>query len=315
MTKEAENRVSAPGRIILFGEHAFEFGEPAVAIAVDMRARCSAQVSGRFMVDEEELDQKKHAYVRSALLNGWTDMDTPVAVSTESDIPPELGLGGLAAGTVACLGSISMLHDHIIFEHIALNAFQAHCEVEKESIPLDTSISTHGGGIMLGVTQADNCLWTFRNQNRIWYAHDVELPEMELVLGYSGTPSPANEMKSKIARFRQRNSFARDIIRDMGKVTREGHSALVEGNLTEVGRLMNANHRLLTNLGVSNPALEKLVQAASRHSHGAKLTGYGGGGCIIALARDADKVAEAIENAGGKAIHLKIATDGLRLED
>ncbi|MFO7618314.1 MAG: mevalonate kinase [Thermoplasmata archaeon] len=315
MSKEFETRASAPGRVILFGEHALEFGEPAVAVAVESRASCSVRISGKFMVNDEELDPKKHAYIRGAVLNGWTDMDTPIAVSTESDIPPELGLGSMGASTVACLGAISMLHNHIIFEHVARNAFHSQCEVKSNCIPLDTSLSTHGGGMMLSEKIAENCLWSFSNGSRTWYAHDIELPEMVLVLGYSGVPSPAIEMANKVLRFQQRNSFARDIIKDIGKVAREGHAALASGNIAEVGRQMSRNHRLLANLGVSNPELERLVQAASRYSHGAKITGPGGGGCIVALARDAEKVSSAIESAGGKAFRLKVTREGVRPED
>ena len=315
MARDTAARASAPGSVILFGEHALEFGEPAVALAVDIRASCGARVSDRFTVNDEELDQKRHAYIRGAVLNGWSDMDTPIAVTPETDIPPELGLGGQGAGTVACLGAISMLHNHIIFEYAAKNAFHTHCEVDGRCVPLDTATSTHGGGVMLDTGAGENQLWAFKDRNRTWHAHDIELPEMELVLGYTGTPSPAREMRNKISRFHQRNSFARDIIKDIGATAREGHAALLDGDLEGIGRSMTGNHRLLVNLGVGTPALEKLVRAASRHSYGAKITGPGGGGCIIALARDAERVSEAIESSGGKAFGLTIASEGLRPED
>ena len=111
--------VSAPGNFILFGEHAVVFGEPAVALAVDMRTTCIAQISGKFSVNDEDLDPNKHPLVRGALLHGWTDMDTPIAFAIGSDIPAGTGIGISAAKSVSCLGAITMLHDHMIFEEVA----------------------------------------------------------------------------------------------------------------------------------------------------------------------------------------------------
>ncbi len=315
MSKDAVTQASAPGRIILFGEHGVDHGGPAIALAVDIRARCNVQVSPKFTVNGEDLDTRRHSHLRGAILNGWSDMDTPLAITTETDIPPELGMGGLAAGTVACLGAISMLNDHIIFEHVARNAFLAHCEVEADCSPLDSSVSTHGGCIMADRRASGGNIWSFKANKNTWHIREIETPEMELVLGYSGTPSPTLEMRNKVLRFIQRNSFARDIISDIHRIVDDGRSALASGDLAEIGRAMNDNHRLLVNLGVSTPALESMVKAAARHSHGVKITGTGGGGCIVALAREPEKVVSAIESAGGEAFRLTISREGLRPDD
>jgi mevalonate kinase len=315
MENELASVVSAPGRFCLFGEHALNFGHPAIALAVDFRVKCSAQLSPKFMVNNEPLEPGKHPHARAAVIHGWTDMDKPIALSIESGIPPGLGLGGNAATTVACLGAISMLHDHLIFEHVAINSFGAVSEAGDVSNPLDTSISTHGGAVMLDSRVSGKTIWVIKKGDKTWYVNEVHLPEMSLVLGYTGVPSPEAEMIAKINRFYERNSFARDIINDIGKIPREGLAALENNDLVKVGELMNRNHRLLLNLGVGNPALEKLIQAASRHSYGAKITGVGGGGCIVALAREPEKAMKAIEGAGGKAYLLPLATDGVRPED
>jgi mevalonate kinase len=315
MPTDTVTQASAPGRIILFGEHGIEHGSPAIALAVDFRARCNVQVSPKFTVNGEDLDSRRHSHLRGAILNGWSDMDTPLAITTDTDIPPELGLGGLAAGMVACLGAISMLHDHIIFEHVARNAFLAHSEVEAGCTPLDSAVSTHGGCVMVSPRTGNDDIWSFNAKNNSWHVSEVRVPEMELVLGYSGMPSPTMEMRNKVLRFSQRNSFARDIISDIGGIVDEGRSALASGDLAEIGRAMNSNHRLLVNLGVSTPIIESMVKAAARNSHGVKITGTGGGGCIVALAREPEKVVSAIESAGGKAFRLAISGDGLRPDD
>ena len=189
MDNEMTRVVSAPGRFLLFGEHGLHYGYPAIAIAVDFRVRCSAQLSTRFMVNNEPLEPGKHPHARAAVIHGWTDMDKPISLSIDSAIPPHLGLGGNAATTVACLGAISMMHDHLIFEQVAVNSFDAITEVGDPCNPIDTSTSTHGGAVMLDSRKGDKTLWTIRKGERAWFVNDVHLPEMHFVLGYSGIPS------------------------------------------------------------------------------------------------------------------------------
>ena len=315
MDTDSTTQVSAPGRFILFGEHAINFGQPAIALAVDYRMRCTAKLSTKFTVNGEAMEAGKHPHARAAVIHGWTDMDKPLALSLTSEIPEGLGLGDDAATTVACLGALSMVHDHIIFEHIAKNSFEATCEATEGAIPLDTSISTHGGALMLDTKPGNNTLWTFKKKDETWYVEDLDISGMNFILGYSGAPSPETEMAVKIRRFREKNSFARDIIKDMGKICREAYTALEKKDIEKVGELMNKNHRSLVNIGIGNPALEKLINAASRHSYGVKITGAGGGGCIVALAKESESVITAIENAGGKAFQLSLAKEGLKPDD
>jgi len=93
--------------------------------------------------------------------------------------------------------------------------------------------------------------------------------------------------------------------------------ALEKGDLTSLGRLMNINHGLLSSVGVSNIALERLVYAARRAgAFGSKLTGGGGGGCMIALASPENlrRVSEAIEYEGGVSIKAEKSNEGVRIE-
>ena len=90
--------------------------------------------------------------------------------------------------------------------------------------------------------------------------------------------------------------------------------ALLAGDAEAVGHAMTENHLLLRLIGVSHPKLEALVSAALPTSLGAKLTGAGGGGCMIALTRDAKATSEAIELAGGRTWITPLGTPGARLE-
>jgi mevalonate kinase len=76
---------------------------------------------------------------------------------------------------------------------------------------------------------------------------------------------------------------------------------------------MDACHEKLQNLGVSSPELDALVEAVRPHSIGAKLTGAGGGGCMVALTQHPQRVAEAIEVAGGTPLISRLGADGVRI--
>ena len=97
-------------------------------------------------------------------------------------------------------------------------------------------------------------------------------------------------------------------------ISRRGISALMEGDMEGVGRAMSENHLLLRSLGVSCPELEALITAAAPSSLGVKLTGAGGGGCMIALTRNPKETSEAIELAGGRTLISKIAAQGMAVD-
>ena len=138
---------------------------------------------------------------------------------------------------------------------------------------------------------------------------------MEFVLGYSGIPAPVERTRQKIIRFHNRNSFARDLMKDLVHISRRGIEALEKGDMDLAGQQMTKSHKTMVTLGAGHPDLDRIVQAAQRHSYGAKLTGAGGGGCMIALARESQRVIEDIQDAGGIAWKVKPAERGVRLED
>jgi len=307
--------VSAPGRIILFGEHAVNYGGIGLAVAVEHRVHCMAKVDSSFMVNGEELDPEKHRYTRGAVLQGWTDMDKPLSIQLDSQISDGMGLGKTAASTVACLGAISMMHDHLIFEELARNAFEVQHGLDSWANPLDVAASTHGRGVAVLPGKHDGDLWAFSGGEDNWSAFDIDVKELVLVLGYTGIPALEERIISKVNRFYQQNSFARDIMSDLCHVASLGYEAVKKGDLERTGKLMSKYHKLLLTLGAGHHELDKLVRAVSRYSYGAKLTGAGGGGCVVALAHDPEGAAEAIDRAGGTGLVLKIAERGIQLED
>jgi mevalonate kinase len=120
---------------------------------------------------------------------------------------------------------------------------------------------------------------------------------------------------SKVAKLLEENPDKMKEIETIGIVARRGIDALLSGDMEGVGIAMTENHLLLRNLGVSSPELENLISAAAPSSLGVKLTGAGGGGCMIALTRNPKKTSEAIELAGGKTLISRLPCKGLEVED
>ena len=134
------------------------------------------------------------------------------------------------------------------------------------------------------------------------------------MLGNTGVFAPTSRQVAMVADALAAEPARMREIEAIGTVARRGLAALVAGDYEAVGHAMSENHLLLRNLGVSSPELETLIQAAMPSSLGVKLTGAGGGGCMVALTRDPKQTSEAIELAGGRTLISRIGNEGVRIE-
>jgi mevalonate kinase len=122
-------------------------------------------------------------------------------------------------------------------------------------------------------------------------------------------------MVAGVAELLQKNPEKMQEIVAIGKLVRRATIAMKDGDLQALGNAMTENHLLLRGLGVSHPKLENLIKAAAPYSLGVKLTGAGGGGCMIALTTQPKTVSQAIEMAGGTAYVSKLGAGGVHLHE
>ncbi|MFQ6107618.1 MAG: mevalonate kinase [Thermoplasmata archaeon] len=303
---------SAPGKLILFGEHAVVFGEPALSIAVDMRVTVVGRESRRFVVNDESLNRRKYRYVKAAIERVWRG--GPLSLRVDSQLPVAAGLGSSAAVTVSTLGVLLHLQGEFNPVAIAENGFQIELEVQGNASPIDTTTSTHGGGILVRESAGSDLLWALSRGERKWFLHSCSLPDLNLVVGDTGIRAETGPLVSNVKRLAAKSTAARNQIREIGQITMRGKAALQKGDLTLAGKLMNRNHELLNALGVSHPALEKLISACKKVSYGAKLTGAGGGGSMVALTDEPEEAARTIREAGGHPFVVRSSGEGVRLE-
>ena len=204
---------------------------------------------------------------------------------------------------MATLGAIAGLKGKLSPEDVAKQAFNVESVVQGRASPIDTSVSVHGRGIFITSERGDDLLWKIERDVRRWYIHDCAVPEMTLVVGFTGHKAPTGPLVAKVKRYVDHTRFARDIIDEIGDLTLEGMDRLKDRDLEGLGRLMTRDHNLLAILGVSTPELQKLVDASLPFSYGAKLTGAGGGGSMIALTDRPEQVAQAIKSRGGISVY------------
>jgi mevalonate kinase len=291
---------SAPGKVYLFGEHAVVYGEPAVPCAISRRARVTAErrEDSRLRVHAEDLSldgftveysneietepdinvspdliRAAMGYVDAAVSQAREAADAPEAgfdITVESEIPLGAGLGSSAAVVVAGIDAATReLGVELGVEEIATRAYRAEYEVQDgQASRADTFCSATGGAVRV------------EGEDR----RAIDSPDLPFVIGFDGGAGNTGELVSGVRELRERYPFAASTVSTIGDIVRQGERALEAGNVEELGILMDFNHGLLSALGVSSRSLDRMVWAArDAGAHGAKLTGAGGGGCIVAL--------------------------------
>lgn len=301
---------SAPGKLILFGEHAVVFGEPALSTAISLRTEVFARPHTEWLADGASLEEPRYRYVKMAIDRTWTG--GPLWLEIRSMIPTGAGLGSSAAVTVASLGALQELQGGLDPPAIAREAFEVEHEVQGRASPIDTSTATAGGGILVRPEAGEDLLWSIGRDTRRWFLHRCDLPPLTLVVGHTGLSAATGPLVAKVKERVDASPEAAGMVKEIGQITLDGLQALRRKDFVTAGRLMDRNQTLLNALGVGHPMLDRLVAAARPHSFGAKLTGAGGGGSMVALTDRPEKAAAAIRDAGGKAFLVRSDPVGVR---
>lgn len=304
-------RASAPGKVILFGEHSVVYGEPAVAVALSLRTHVSIKPGAdQHRVNGMPINAHHHTFIKEAIDQLWKG--EPLDVRTQSELTSAAGLGSSAALTVATVGAIMQLQGRFDEEIVARASYDVEVGAQKgRGSPTDTSTSTHGRAVLVDGKPGDRLLWGVRRGDRQWFLHDLDMPPLTLVVGNTGMRGRTAEEVAKVARFVKRGGFAKEVIRDLGQVTREAIELIKDREKLALGVAMDDAHNLLEILGVSTPELDALCDVARKHAYGAKLTGSGGGGSMIALTDTPEACARAIRKRGGTPTIVSLGAPGV----
>lgn len=309
---QAPVTATAPGKIILFGEHAVVYGRPAIAIPLSqLRATavvapgsrpgirlCAPDLGEEIQLPEAPPDHPIAAVIRQLQTAVAHPMLPDLTITVTSAIPIASGLGSGAAIT-ACV--IRALAAFLGLEHLASNEWVSALTYEIEKIHHGTP-----SGIDNTVVAYEQPVYFVRAQpqNRI-EPFTVTRP-LHLLVADTGVRSSTRVAVGDVRRRWQADPARFEALFDgCGRIAAAARPAVIRGDEAVLGRLMQENHALLQAMTVSSPELDALVAAAlAAGALGAKLSGAGRGGNMIALVTPAaaTAVTAALQAAGAAAV-------------
>ncbi len=322
---------SAPGQVFFFGEHSVVYGKPAIGAAIGLRTSVTAEkpngsnnliriksenfgsfegtVGGDGSIKtKREGDFGKLMYSVKCAEHFFRKFGIAggVTLSISSQVPTKSGMSSSTALLVSELAALGAAFGVGIKKE----------EFFELAIPIQKEI--HGGRAS-GTELIPSIYGGFVEvvSGKPTPLKMVDTKAADLVIGDTGIPMSTAVMVKQVAALKARHPAILDrIFDDMALIAEDGKRALMAGDLKKVGELMNVNQGLLSAIGVSGPELEELIFAArSAGALGAKLSGGGGGKCMVALCPGRkSQVASAINRAGGRAIITEIGAGGLEVK-
>ncbi len=298
---------SAPGKIILFGEHAVVYGRPALAVPVtqvhaDVDITDAGADSAGIWIQAPNIhlhaelntlpsDHPIAAVIHNLFFLSRVSPFPALNIKITSTIPVASGLGSGAAVTVALTRALSRHINYPITDE-QVNAFAYEIEKLHHGTPsgIDNTVITYAKPVYFvkGLTME-----TFKVDQ-----------SFTIVIGDTGISAPTKESVGAVRKLWEADKAKWESVFDqVGMIAKEAREAVERGKRQELGELMNKNHVLLQELTVSSPELDNLVSAArNAGALGAKMSGGGRGGNMLALVEpdQAQAIAKSLMEAGAK---------------
>ena len=305
MTQLIAATKTSHAKAILIGEHAVVYTQPAIAIPIPtirLRAELTPRVDGQQLVTSAFFNGALFAaagtrfagiatLIRQLLIR-FDGQDCGFNLNIISDLPPERGMGSSAATAVAITRAF----------YAAFNTPLDHATLLRWADVSERIIHGNPSGIDAATASADKPQWIVRGKA----PRALTRPTRGvLVIADSGIQGQTGQAVAHVATAIRQNPVLYDQITALGQMTRHFALAIADNDIEQMGTLMTSAQHALAALGVSNDTLDHLVAVATHAGAlGAKLTGSGMGGCMLALARDkaaAAKIAAALTAAGATA--------------
>lgn len=317
---------SAPGKLMLLGEHAVVYGYPCMVTAVDQRMEVMVGKNGKNTFRLQAPDLGLSAYSKTIADLGKKELPKEVQfveilykrfldeypqkegidVTTRSEFSSKFGFGSSSAVTVAFAKALTELYgQHLSKKKLFDLCYQTVLEVQGVGSGFDIASAIWGGTIYY-VPPAK-------------VVRAMKMGGEWIVVGYTGIKADTPTLVRMVEQLKERNEVAVGMVfGEIGKLVDKAEAAIKRGDGVKLGKLMEINHKLLQSLNVSGIELERLIRAAKKNgAYGAKLSGAGGGDCMLAVVSEQlrKKVEKAIERAGGEVMRVKLNAEGVRVEE
>ena len=306
----------APGKIILFGEHFVVFGNRAILGAIDKYATVTSEKTstdnilissslGQTSIQKNEntdnIEKKFRPffYIAKKIIND-NNFDKGISINIESEIPIGAGLGSSSACCVAAAASISNLFDDPKNEDILQLAIDAEKTIFPNTSGADCTVSVFGGIIEY---QKD------KGFSKIETEHDFNFLVVDSEQIHS-TEKVVNQVKQ----FKEENNQVfLELCNEEERLISKALDAMKANELDTVGKCMAQNQIFLEQIGVSNDVLLEIIKEIEMITFGAKITGAGDGGCIIALTQKGDDLSEYVNTTKYQTHHVSIQKMGMQV--
>lgn len=303
---EIAERQSACGKIILLGEHAVVYGRPAIALPIPLAVEAAIVKSGEginVLIPRWGVEQKVRVNnpgftgIIAKLLEELDLSQENMTIEVFPHIPRAMGLGGSSALAVAIVRAIDHTYK-LGLKDGRINELAFECEKAAHGTPsgVDNTVATYGAPLF------------YQRKDDQPNFNELKLGQsIELIIGMTGKESLTADTVARVrSSWHQCPERYETIFDQIGQLTEYAKHAVQEGQLKELGELMNLCHGYLNALQLSTPELEEMIHVArGSGAIGAKLTGGGGGGSMIALCPESSgSVKAAIEAAGYRTLAI-----------
>jgi mevalonate kinase len=321
MTKVA---VSAPGKLLLFGEHAVVYNRPCIVTSVDQKIFATLEHISEptFELDAGDVDvvgYKKSItelslgnipngakFAEMAVKNFFQKypFKNGIKISTKSEFSSKYGFGSSSASTVCIIKGLSELTNNKLTNKDVFDlAYKTVLDIQGKGSGFDVASAIWGGTLY------------FVTGGKI--IEPLNILDIPIIVGYSGSKADTSKIVKEVAQKKDR--YPEKVERIFGAIAdivEKAKISLLSADWQRTGTLMNFNQDYLRNLGASTDKLESMISGAlTAGAYGAKLSGAGGGDCIIALAsRDKrEGVIKAIASSGGQVIDITTDIPGVKV--
>ena len=306
----------APGKIILFGEHFVVHGNRAILGAIDKYATVTsektntenilissslgqASIQKDQDVDKVEKKFRPFFYIAKQVITK-NNFDKGISIKIESDIPIGAGLGSSSACCVATAASILNLFDKSDEKEILELSIQAEKTIFANSSGADCTVSVHGGIIQYQKEEGFSKI-------------DIE-NELNFLIIDSEQVHATDKVVEQVKKFKEENSNVfSELCSEEERLITKALDSMKNNDLQTIGKCMAQNQMYLEQIGVSNDTLLSITKEIEKITFGAKITGAGDGGCIIALTKKDNDLSEYVNTTKYQTHQVSIQNTGMQV--